>query len=448
MKEANKSFYKMVFALVMPMAIQNLINTAITSADVMMLGKVGETVLSASSLAGQVQFILTLIFFGITSGAAVLTAQYWGKRDTKTIERIMGIAMRFALIIGIIFTGVVLLFTEPVMRIFTNEEAVIEEGVKYLRIIAFSYIPIAVTIVYLNIMRSVEKVIISTIVYSNSLLLNVTLNALLIFGLGPFPKLGIRGAAIATLTTRIVEIILVMIYEKHFNKVIKFRFKDLFVRDSLLLKDFLKYASPVIANELLWGAACSMNAIIIGHIGSSVVAANSVAQVTRQLATVVAFGIANATAIIIGKTIGENNEKLAEEYGKRFLRLSIYAGLLGAAIVLIVRPIVMNVLTLSPEAINYLSMMMLVMSYFTFAQSINTTLVVGVFRAGGDTKFGLIIDVSTMWGGSILLGALAAFVLKWPVTIVYILLMCDEILKLPLTFWRYKSKKWLCNVTR
>lgn len=448
MKEANKSFYKMVFALVMPMAIQNLINTAITSADVMMLGKVGETVLSASSLAGQVQFILTLIFFGITSGAAVLTAQYWGKRDTQTIERIMGIAMRFALIIGIIFTGVVLLFTEPVMRIFTNEEAVIEEGVKYLRIIAFSYIPIAVTIVYLNIMRSVEKVIISTIVYSNSLLLNVTLNALLIFGLGPFPKLGIRGAAIATLMTRIVELILVMIYAKHFNKVIKFRFKDLFIRDTLLLKDFLKYASPVIANELLWGAACSMNAIIIGHIGSSVVAANSVAQVTRQLATVVAFGIANATAIIIGKTIGENNEKLAEEYGKRFLRLSIYAGLLGAAIVLIVRPIVMNVLTLSPEAINYLSMMMLVMSYFTFAQSINTTLVVGVFRAGGDTKFGLIIDVSTMWGGSILLGALAAFVLKWPVTIVYILLMCDEILKLPLTFWRYKSKKWLCNVTR
>lgn len=448
MKEANKSFYKMVFALVMPMAIQNLINTAITSADVMMLGKVGETVLSASSLAGQVQFILTLIFFGITSGAAVLTAQYWGKRDTQTIERIMGIAMRFALIIGIIFTGVVLLFTEPVMRIFTNEEAVIEEGVKYLRIIAFSYIPIAVTIVYLNIMRSVEKVVISTIVYLNSLLLNVTLNALLIFGLGPFPKLGIRGAAIATLTTRIVEIILVMIYAKHFNKVIKFRFKDLFVRDSLLLKDFLKYASPVIANELLWGAACSMNAIIIGHIGSSVVAANSVAQVTRQLATVVAFGIANATAIIIGKTIGENNEKLAEEYGRRFLRLSIYAGLLGAAIVLIVRPIVMNVLTLSPEAINYLSMMMLVMSYFTFAQSINTTLVVGVFRAGGDTKFGLIIDVSTMWGGSILLGALAAFVLKWPVTIVYILLMSDEILKLPLTFWRYKSKKWLCNVTR
>lgn len=448
MKEVNKSFYKMVFALVMPMAMQNLINTAITSADVMMLGKVGETVLSASSLAGQVQFILSLIFFGITSGAAVLTAQYWGKQDTKTIEKIMGIAMRFSLIISMIFTVVVLLFTKQVMHIFSNEEAVIEEGVKYLRIIAFSYIPIAITMVYLNIVRSIEKVVISTIVYSNSLVLNVALNALLIFGLGPFPALGIRGAAIATLVTRIVELIIVVIYAKYFNKVVTFGPRDLFVRDSLLLKDFLKYASPVIANELFWGAACSMNAVIIGHIGSSVVAANSVAQVTRQLAMVMAFGIANATAIIIGKTIGENNEHLAEEYGKKFLRLSIYAGLLGSGIVLIVRPIVMYALTLSPEAIDYLSMMMFVMTYFTFAQSINTTLVVGVFRAGGDTKFGLILDVSTMWGGSILLGSLAAFVFKWPVTIVYILLMCDEIIKLPLTYYRYKGKKWLCNVTR
>lgn len=448
MKEANKAFYKMVFALVMPMAVQNLINTAITSADVMMLGKVGETVLSASSLAGQVQFILSLIFFGITSGAAVLTAQYWGKQDTKTIEKIMGIAMRFSLIISLIFTVIVLVFTKPVMHIFTNEEAVVAEGVKYLRIIAFSYIPIAITMVYLNIIRSIEKVVISTIVYSNSLILNVALNAVLIFGLGPFPALGIRGAAIATLITRIVELIIVVIYAKYINKVITFEAKDLLVRDSLLLKDFLKYASPVIANELFWGAACSMNAVIIGHIGSSVVAANSVAQVTRQLAMVMAFGIANATAIIIGKTIGENNEKLAEEYGKRFLRLSIYAGLLGSVIVLIVRPIVMSTLTLSPEAVDYLSMMMFVMTYFTFAQSINTTLVVGVFRAGGDTKFGLVLDVSTMWGGSILLGAIAAFILKWPVTIVYILLMCDEIIKLPLTYYRYKSKKWLCNITR
>ncbi len=448
MKEANKSFYKMVFALVMPMAIQNLINTAITSADVMMLGKVGETVLSASSLAGQVQFILMLFFFGITSGAAVLTAQYWGKRDMLTIEKIIGIAMCFAIIVGIVFTIAVLLFTKPIMHIFTNEVDVIEEGVKYLRIIAYTYVPIAISMVYLNIMRSVEKVAISTFVYSNSLILNVTLNALLIFGVGPFPRLGIEGAAIATLITRIIELVIVVVYAKKINKLISFRFKYLLIRDVALLRDFLKYAWPVIANELFWGAACSANAIIIGHIGSSVVAANSVAQVTRQLAVVVAFGIANAAAIVIGKTIGENNEKLAEEYGKRFLHLSIYAGILGAGIVLIVRPIVMSILTLSLEAKGYLSIMMLVMSYFTFAQSINTTLVVGVFRAGGDTKSGLIIDVVTMWGGSLLLGALAAFVFKWPVTVVYILLMCDEILKIPLTFWRYKSKKWLCNVTR
>lgn len=447
MKSEVKSFYKMVLALVFPMAFQNLINVAITSADVIMLGKVGETVLSASSLAGQVQFIMTLFFFGITSGAVVLTAQYWGKGDKRTIEKVMGIAVKISVGVGLLFTIVVLAFPESIMRIFTPEADVITEGVKYLRIIAFSYVPIAITMVYLNIMRSVERVIISTVVYLNSLILNVILNSLLIFGLFGFPELGIQGAAIATLTVRIIELIIVATYA-HFNKTIRVRLVDIIKTDGVILKDFLKYSIPVMLNELFWGMACSMNTVVIGHIGSSVVAANSVAQVARQLATVIAFGIASATAIILGKTIGEGKNEQAKIYAKRFVHLSVYAGVVGAVVILIARPIVMYNLTLTSTAQGYLSMMMIVMSYFVIAQSFNTTLVVGVFRSGGDTKIGLIIDVATMWGGSILLGSLAAFVFKLPVTIVYMFLMCDEIIKIPFTLKRYKSMKWLKNVTR
>ena len=448
LKTDSRVFYRNVFALVVPMALQNLINVAVTSADVMMLGQVGETVLSASSLAGQVQFIMTLFFFGLTSGAAILTAQYWGKGDTRTIEKVLGIALRFSLSTGLVFTLAALLIPAQLMRVFTPEEDVIAEGVKYLRIIAVSYVPMALTNVYLNIMRSVERVVVSTVTYLVSLVTNVALNAVFIFGLLGFPAMGIEGAALATVCARLVELAIVLVYSKAINRTVRLRARDIFVRDPLLFRDFLTYSVPVMINELLWGAGSAMNSVVIGHLGSAAVAANSVAQVARQLATVVAFGIANATAIMIGKAIGAGDTERAEEYGGRFIRLTLVFGLIGGGIVLAARPILMNVMTLSAQAQEYLSFMMLIMSYFVVAQAMNTTLIVGVFRAGGDSKIGLLFDCGSMWGGSILLGSIAAFVLHLDLRIVYVLLMSDELIKIPLSFWRYRKKIWLKNITR
>ncbi len=446
--DEKKQFYKLVFSLVLPMALQNLINVGVTTADVIMLGKVSETALSASSLAGQVQFILSLILFGLTSGAAVLTAQYWGKKDIRTIEKIMGITLRISLFFGILFTILVLLLPNPIMSLFSNEADVIGQGAEYLKIIAFSYILTSITMIYLNIMRSVERVIIATIVYLVSLIVNVLIAFPLIFGLFGLEPMGIRGAAYATLIARAVELLIVLFYAIFVNKTIRFHIKDLFVHDKLLFKDFLVYSIPVMCNELIWGAGTSVNSAIIGHLGKSVVAANSVTQVTRQLAMVVAFGVANATAIILGKAIGENKEELAKIYAKRFVRLTIVLGIIGAFVILIASQVARQNLSLSDEARNYLGIMMLVMTYFAICQAYNTTMVVGVFRAGGDINFGLFLDCTTMWCGSILCGALAAFVFKLPIPIVYVILMSDEVIKIPLTTWRYKTMKWVKNVTR
>ncbi len=444
----KKLFYRTVFALLIPMALQNLINVGISSIDVIMLGRVGEKVLSGASLGSQVQFIMSLILFGLTSGSSVLIAQYWGKGDKDSIATVFGMAMKMAALVGIFFMVFTEWMPDKIMKIFTNDTEVIAQGVLYLRIVAVSYAISAVTMVYLNTMRGMERVAVATVTYLISMMTNIVVNGLLIFGLFFFPKMGVEGAAIGTLLARIAELLVVIFYNWKKNDVLAFRISFLFRKDKLLFRDFLKYSVPVVFNELMWGAGVSMIAAILGHMGSSAVAANSVAQVVRQLATVVAFGVSSTTAILIGKVIGEGKLDMAKEYGRRFRRLSIITGLIGAAVVLLARPIVMQAFTLSEEARGYLGIMMLIMSYFVVGQSYNTTLIVGIFRGGGDTLFGLILDVSVMWGISILFGAVGAFVFRLSVPLVYMILLSDEVIKIPITTWRYRTYRWLQDVTR
>ena len=330
-----KNFYKQVCLLIIPMALQNLINVGVQAADVFMLGRVGEKVLSGASLAGQIQFIMTLILFGTTSGATVLTAQYWGKKDTRTIEKILGMGMLIGIGGALAFALAAELIPETLLRIYTNDPEVIAEGVKYLRIVALSYVIMAATQVYLYIMRSIERVVIATVVYGASLIVNIIVNAVLIFGLMGFPKMGIEGAAIGTLISRILGLMIVIWYAKFRNKVVRFHLSDMWNIDKVLLKDFLFYATPVILNELVWGMGSSANTAVIGHLGSAAVAANSVVQVVRELSTVVVFGVSNATAIYLGKTIGERQYELAKAYGRRFAVLSVITGFIAAGIILV-----------------------------------------------------------------------------------------------------------------
>lgn len=446
--EQKHTFYKSVAVLILPIALQNLINVGISSIDVIMLGRVGENVLSGASLGSQINFIMSLLLFGIMSGASVLIAQYWGKKNMEAIQKVFGMAMLLSAGVGILFMVATLAMPGLLMQIFTNDAEVIAYGVEYLRIVCFSYLFIPVTMAYLNTMRSMERVMIATVVYLTSMLVNIAVNAVLIFGMFGCPILGIKGAAIGTVAARLVELLIIVVYDRKKNDILPFQFSWLFTKDKVLWEDFIRYSLPVMANELFWGAGVSSISAVLGHMGSPVVAANSVAQVVRQLAMVIAFGVSSAAAIMIGKVIGEGKQLLAEAYGRKFVILSVITGLLGSVVVLIARPLALAGLVLTPQAQNYLSFMMYIMSYFVIGQSVNSTIVVGICRSGGDTKFGLFLDLIFMWAVAIFGGILSAFVLHLGVYVTYVILLSDEVIKLPITLWRYRTKKWLRDVTR
>ncbi|MBS9775756.1 MAG: MATE family efflux transporter [Fusobacterium sp.] len=444
------NFKKSVIALLVPMVLQNLINVAVTSADILMISKVGEISLAAVSLASQIQFVLTLIYFGLASGATVLTAQYWGKKDIKTIEKIIGLTIKISFCVSFLFFCFTFFFSNFTMKIFANNINIIKEGVKYLRVVSISYLVTSISVVYLNIMRSVEKVLISTIIYAISLIVNILINYCLIFGNFYFPALGVVGAAIGTLVARTLELGIALYYDyKNKNSLVPLiKKKYIFASNSLLRKDFFKYSIPVICNEILWSTGIATSVAILGRLGSTIVAANSVTNVVRQLAMVVGFGIANATAIMVGKEIGAHNYKTAELYAKKFFNFSLISGICGSILIFLISPLILKYFGVNNEVREYLSFMLKILFYYIICQNINTTLIVGTFRAGGDTKFALFLDAFSLWGWSIIISALAAFYFKLPNKIVYILLMSDEIIKTPISIWRYKKKKWLNNVTR
>ncbi len=438
----------MAASLTLPIALQNLMDTAVSAADVLMLNFVSQDAISAASLAGQVQFVLNMIFYGISSGTAVMCAQYWGRGDRRTIEKIMGISLRISVLLSLCFSLAGLLIPEFIMRIFTDDATLISLGTEYLRAVAPGYVCSGFATMYLCVMRSVERVVVSATVHSVAVLANIVLNACFIFGIGPFPVLGIAGVALATTITRALEVLYCIIDTTCICKIVRLHPIDLVARRKVLMRDFVRYSIPAMGNDIVWGLAFSMYSVILGHINADIVAANSITTVVRSLGTVVCFGVASAGGIILGKALGENQLEKAELYGKRLVRLAILTALFGGGVVLLVRPLLLAWMNITPVVHEYLSIMLLITAYYIMGQSINTMVVCGVFRAGGDTRFGLYCDIVAMWIYAVPVGFLAAFVLRLPPLWVYFILCLDEFVKMPVILARYKKKKWIKNITR
>ncbi len=441
------NFYPQIVKLVVPIVIQNLLSAAVNSADVVMLNEVGQSSISAVSLAANYAGVLFMIYYGLGTGASMLSAQYWGKKDIQAIRVIEGIALRFSLIVSLCFSAFALLAPNLMMRLFTNDAELIAIGAEYLRVMSVTYLCWGVVEIYLAILRSIGRVTVSMVLNVMTFSLNILLNAVFIFGLFGAPKLGAKGVAIATAASRIIELTGCIVVSL-FNKDIKLNPAYLFIRNKLLFKDFVRLSLPAAGNDVAWSVAFSMYSVILGHLGSDAVAANSFVVVVRNFGTVLCFGTASAGGILLGNVMGAGDMEHAKTYASKLMKLTVITGVIGGALVLAVTPFVLYFADLSDTAMHYLKYMLLINTYYIMGTAVNTTLIAGVFRAGGDSRFGLICDTIDMWCYAVPLGFIAAFVFKLPVLVVYFLLCTDEFVKWPWVIKHYRSGKWLKNITR
>lgn len=445
--EERRSFYRKITKLLLPIVIQNLLSAAVSSADVVMLNYVGQSSISAVSLAAQYSSILFMVYYGLGTGATMLCAQYFGKGDMRAIQVVEGIALRFSLLISAVFAGMALTFPGTMMRLFTDDSELIAIGTSYLRCLSIAYLCWGITEIYLAILRSIGRVTISTALNVLAFALNILLNAFFIFGLFGAPRLGAMGVAIATSLSRLVQL-LACIVVSYLSKDIKLDLRYLFIRHKILFSDFVRLSLPAMGNDIVWGLAFSMYAVILGHLSSDAVAANSFIIVVRNFGTILCFGLASAGGILLGNVIGENRLEEARRDASRLMRLTVISGAIGGLLILASTPFVLRYAELSEQAMHYLKYMMLINSYYVMGAAVNTMLIAGAFRAGGDSRFGFICDAVDMWCYAVPLGFIAAFVLKLPVMWVYFLLCTDEFVKWPWVLQHYFSGKWLKNITR
>lgn len=446
----DREFYSLLIRIAIPIAMQNLITFGINMLDTVMLGKLGseagEIAISASKLANEPFFIFTIITYGLAGASTVLVSQYWGKKDMESIRKILGIALRCALIVSIIFSVIVLVFSEQVLGLFTKDADIIKEGVKYLKIIGFSYIFFGITNTFLSAIRSIEIVKISVVIQTISLCSNFILNWLFIFGNLGAPRLEIQGAALATLITRINEFIIVLVFAFIIDRKLKFKPKYILKKDKILFKNYFKYGTPVILNEMFWALAISFQTAILGHIGKEVTAASTIASLVNQMATVFVFGVANAAAVIVGKNIGEGRLKKARQSAYTLNLLSIIIGILAALTIFFARKSFVDFYDLSETTRQLAMNILIIVAITSFFMSVSATGIIGTFRGAGDTLFTLIAEIGSLWLVSIPLG-LIAFFTKMPAVLVFAFLKLDEPVKAIACQFRLRSKSWIKDVT-
>ncbi len=442
----DKDFLSKLFVLAVPIILQNFINSFVNILDTVMIGRLGSIEIAAVGLGNQLFFLLNLLLYGVASGGMVFTAQFWGKKDLPGLRKAFTISMIFSIFFSTIFTVLCIVIPEEILSLYSNDIAVIKLGAKYLRLSALCFIPFSISFIFMFTLRSIEQVKLTVAITFISFSLNLVLNAVLIFGLLGFPKLGVQGAAIATVITRLIELFLFIITTKLNKYPILGNIKEHFAFDAKFFKMFLIIVAPVILNESIWSLGMTFHHKIFAGINTFSYAAFSISNTVAQLIWVIFVGLGNAISVLIGKRIGEGNYDEAKNYAYKIAVFSPFLAIfIGGMLIPIsfVLPFIFNV---EPEVIRIAKQILLILAICYPVKVFNMNMVIGVIRAGGDTRFGVIYDACIMWITSIPLALSLSHYAGISVWVVYLCLFADEPIKLCLGIWRLKSGKWLRSV--
>ncbi len=447
MKKRDEIFYEKLWRLMVPIVLQNLMLALVAVADAFMLGGLDQNYMSAVSLATQFQFIQNMFLGATTAGLGILGAQYWGKGEAHTVDDIFCLALRLCGLISAVFCLACLCIPEMLMRVFTNEEILIEYGAEYLRIAAFSYLITGVSQCYLVVMKISDHAKTTAIVSSATVCINIVLNAVLIYGAAGIPGMGVRGAAAATLTARIIE----------FAASIAVSFRPgylhpdagrLFYRNRELEHDFYKCMLPLLGASLFWGIGFTSYSSFMGHLGTDAAAANSVAAVVRDVICCLSVGIGGAAGIMVGNELGAGNLERGKAYGIRLMKISFLTGVIMLLLMAASAPLILHFVKLTPQAAEYLKGMFVVIAFYMIGRSVNEVTINGIFGAGGDTMFDLYSLAVCMWGIAIPLAAAGTYLFHWPVVVIYACTCIDEVGKLPWVLHHFYRYKWVKDLTR
>lgn len=443
----DRVFMRKTMYIALPVAMQQLLNTVVNMIDTLMIGQLGEVSIAAVGLANKVFFVFALLVFGISSGASVLGAQFFGAGDRPNVKRTLGVSLLIGLAGSLLFVIFVRLSPTGVMSIFTPSSETGGIGAAYLAIACISYPFTAVSMIYVSLLRSVNRVKIAVASSVLAICVNVSLNYILIFGKAGMPAMGVEGAALATLIARVTEVALILGYTYFGRTVLASSLKELLSLNRAFLKKYADTTLPVIANEFMWGLGTTVYSMAYGRMGDMAVAAITVAQTIQDLVFVMIHGLGAATAVILGNSMGADRLSEAESYAGKFIVLQFAVSLVLSAFCLLIRGPLIGFYHLTPEVSRSVSLCLAVFSLILVFKVFCNVQIVGILRSGGDTRFCLLADVSAVWLIGVPMAFLGGLYLKLPIHLVYGMVCLEEVYKTVVCFFRYRQKKWLRNLS-
>lgn len=446
-KTEKREFYRELGALAIPVGLQNLLAALIGATDALMLGRLTQDSVSAVSLANQIAFIMSMFYGAVVGGGGALIAQYWGKGDREMVRNLFSTILKYAFGVSVVFFAAAFLAPRTLMRIYTSDAALIEIGANYLRIVSFSYLFTGLTQCYFLMMKIEGHASRSVLISVVTLLVDMSADVFLIYGFGSFRGFGANGSAYSTVAVEAIALIWCVAESRRPQRMHPTK-KSLAWFSAPMTKELLKISAPMLASSLTWGVGFSMRSLIMGHLGSDATAAASITSVAQELITCLCKGVSAGAGVMIGKLLGQSLFDKAKAYGRAFCKLSFVTGLICAALICAVTPLVVKFFVLSEAAREYLVAMLLFSALYLVAYCFNSIIVCGVFPAGGDARYDAVSVFFSMWCFSLPLALLGAFVFHWPVMVVYILMCADEIVKLPWLYPRYKKYLWVRNLTQ